>query len=146
MQPYEYNSCNVVPSIAATQHIKSNCTNQLQHIPPKIAVAQYTFSQQVTQRLLSGQQVSLPALAEALEVEAGADTMGMTCVAALAGAAGAPAAANLGVTAQHSTAQHSTAQHSTAQHSTAQHSTAQHSTASRDSSIFYGQQGADNVD
>jgi len=66
--------------------------------------------------LLSGQQVSLPALAEALEVEAGADTMGMTCVAALAGAAGAPAAANMGITAQHSTAQHSTAQHSTAQH------------------------------
>ena len=73
----------------------------------------------MTQRLLSGQQVSLPALAEALEVEAGADTMGMTCVAAVpgeAGAAGAPAAANLGVAAQHSTAQHSTAQHSTAQH------------------------------
>ena len=66
----------------------------------------------ITQRLLSGQQVSLPALAEALEVEAGADTMGMTCVAALAGAAGAPAAANMGITAQHSTAQHSTAQHS----------------------------------
>jgi len=81
---------------------------------------------------LSGQQVSLRALAEALEVEAGADTMGMTCVAAVPGgdgAAGAPAAANLGVTAWHSTAQHSTARHSTAQHSTAQHSTAQHSTA-----------------
>ena len=55
---------------------------------------------------MSGQQVNLPALAEALEVAAGADTMGMTCVAALAGAAGAPAAANMGITAQHSTAQH----------------------------------------
>ena len=102
----------------------------LQHIPLKITAEQHICSWQVTQSLLNNQQVSLPALAEALEVVAGADTMGMTCVAALpggAGAAGAPAAANLGVTAQHSTAQHSTAQHSTAQHSTAQHSTAQHS-------------------
>ena len=106
VQLREFNSCNFVPSIAATQHVKCKSKNQLQHIPPKIAAAQHNCSwPNNTRRLLSGQHVSLPALAEALEVEAGADTMGMTCVAAVpggAGAAAAPAGIYLGVTARHS--------------------------------------------